>query len=376
MKANQRIPHVTPRFNKRDSVWVVRCRQAGRDIAGRGRTRQQCVDDFADKWLAFNTHNDGLGDNVTVAQWWTYLQTLSLPGIESTRTTRRNVIENYVLPQLGGLPLDAVSTNHGDRLVAWLLAQNYSKQTAAHGLKAARWLLNEAVRLERLDKNRLDHTRLPKTDDAKRFLTIDEQNKLIAASSGDPFQILVHALLGLGLRNGELGGLQWDDLDLDKQLVQVRRQLTDVANDSGKVLTAPPKYNSTRTLPLTDSLCQLLERHHEQQTDRQRSQVGGRWDGNNFVVLNRNGAPLSKDRLRDNVARIGAKAHLNDHDLGAVNCQVLRRTCATRLLNDGVDLMFVSRWLGHSDIKQTQTYLQVKDERLKGLAEFVAKWGV
>ena len=370
----QRVPNVTAKKRK-DGRWSARCRRFGRDVTGYGDTKQEALDDFAALWLTYESPA-GLDEHRTVEQWWNYLQTLNLPGNDRTKKTRVAWVENYVLPRLGGVPLDEVTVADGEKLVAWLLNQGYAKSTAVHGIKMAKWLLNEAVRLDRLVKNKLVTVRVPVDDDEKRWLTVAEQDKLVDVANGDRQEVVVRALLSLGLRSGELSGLEWDDLDLRQRKVEVRRQLNAVLDAEGKVKTSAPKYKSTRTLWFPPALADLLKEHRDRQRTEAKSWKPGRWDGANFVVLNRKGAPLVKDRVLDEVHRFAESASLNDHPLGAVNCQVLRRTAATRLLDDGAQLPVVSKWLGHRDIKQTMTYLRVNDERLRDLSKVVAKWNV
>jgi integrase len=371
----QRTPHVTPHYSQRTGLWHARSRKYGRDVTGYGKTKRDALDDFARKWSEFDTERGELARYRTVGEWWTYLETLDLPGSERTRRWRESTIRNYVLPKLGQVPLDSVTVADGEKLKKWLV-DNHAKNTAIHGVKAARWLLNQAVRLERLDKNRLDFVTLPTDDTTKRFLDVDEQQRLVAASRGDRLEVVVLSLLNLGLRSGELSGLQWQDLDFRKRTVEVRRQLTGVLEAENKVKTAPPKYKSTRTLPFTDSLAGLLQQHRERQRDEAKGWRPGQWDGADFVVLNSRGTPVGKDRMCEHVRRIADTARLNDHSDRPVNCQVLRRTCATRLHDSGVPLLLVSRWLGHKDLKTTQTYLQVNDERLGEVRDVVEKWGL
>ena len=370
----QRIPHVSPYYSERTGLWYARSRKFGRDVTGYGKTKREALDDFAQKWCEYFVDASGLAKYRTVGEWWDYVKTLDLPGNDSWRRNRATRIQNYVLPVLGSLPLDALSVADGERLKKWLV-DRHAKRTAIHGLKAARWLLSQAVRLERLDRNRLLSVPMPTDDGDKRFLTVAEQERLVASARGDRQEVVVLSLLNLGLRSGELSGLQWQDLDFRKRTVEVRRQLTGVLEADSRVKTAPPKYKSTRTLPFTDSLAELLVEHRERQREEARGWRPGRWDGADFVVLNARGAPVGKDRLREHVRRIADHAQLNDHPDGAVNCQVLRRTCATRLHDSGVPLLLVSRWLGHRDLKQTQTYLKVNDERLGEVRETVAGWG-
>ena len=373
MRSNERIPHTTPTWNRRLERWECRSRQHGHDVTGRGRTKQEALDDFASKWRDRFAQDDGLGADVTVGEWWKYLvEVVGLKGKESSQETRKSHVEGYVLPFLGSVPLRELSVSHGERLVAWLRSQDYSTSTQNHGLKSAKWLVQQAVRSERLDRNRLLYVEPPRLEVVKRFLTDEESQRLYEASVGHRDEVVVRSLLQLGVRNGELGGLQWDDLDLDGERVRIRRQLHDVSGTLTK-----PKYNSTRTLPLTSSLCSLLERHREAQREEERTRPRNpRWDGAEFVLVNSLGNPLDKDSLRRRVRGFGDVAGLNDHDDGAVTPQVLRRTCATRLLRDSGDLVRVSKWLGHRDIKQTMAYLDVRDEHLSDLRQVVGKWKV
>lgn len=370
---SERTPHTTPTWSKRLSLYECRSRKHGHDITGRGRTKDEALDDFATKWRDRFAQDDGLGADVTVGEYWKYLvEVVGLVGKESSQASRKNHVEGYVLPWLGSVPLREVSPKHGERLLKELRSAGFSKQTQSHGLKSAKWLLQQAVRSERLDRNRLEFVQAPKLDDAKRFLSDEEATLLYEASRGHRHEVVVRSLLQLGVRNGELGGLQWHDLNLDDGEVRIRRQLHDVTGTLTK-----PKYNSTRTLPLTTSLCSLLERHREAQREEERRRPANpRWDGAEFVVVNGRGNPLDKNALGATVRGFADDAGLNDHEDGSVTPQVLRRTCATRLLRDSGDLVRVSRWLGHRDIKQTMAYLDVRDEHLGDLRQVVGKWKV
>lgn len=134
-----------------------------------------------------------------------------------------------------------------------------------------------------------------------------------------------------GMRQGELLALRWDDLDLEKGTLRVRRTLW-----KGK--TYPPKAKeSCRTVTLPELAVDALERHRNKQT-------GGPW-----IFPSRNGTPLNAYYLiRHAWKRMKIKAGLRD-----IPFHWLRHTCATLLLTQGVHPKIVGELLGHASVSIT-----------------------
>jgi len=141
-----------------------------------------------------------------------------------------------------------------------------------------------------------------------------------------------YALLMLhsGLRVGECIDLHIQDLDLSGKRLIIRAG----------------KGQRDRLVYLSENTCQAIQLYLQ---DIQR-QPG------DFIWLQKNGQPLSTEAVRHHIAKIGAAAgieHLHPHRL--------RHTCATRLLNAGMDIIQIQKLLGHEDLNTTLIYARVQD---------------
>jgi integrase len=96
-------------------------------------------------------------------------------------------------------------------------------------------------------------------------LTPDQAKLLlqVAHEVGDRLEALYVLAIHTGLRQGELLGLKWDDVDLDDGSLQVRRTLTITKN--GPVFTSPKTTGSRRSVKLTSKATEALKSHLERQ---------------------------------------------------------------------------------------------------------------
>jgi len=136
--------------------------------------------------------------------------------------------------------------------------------------------------------------------------------------------------LRTGMRSGELFGLQWDDVDLAKGSIQVRRNYT-----HGHMVT--PKSGKERTIPMTPELQQALREHRHLRGEQ--------------VFYHPSGVLLDGNKVKRTFWRCQKAAGVPRI---ALHC--LRHSFASQLVMAGVPLRAVQELLGHSDIRTTQRY--------------------
>jgi integrase len=88
-------------------------------------------------------------------------------------------------------------------------------------------------------------------------LTSEETKRLLRAARGDKFETLYVLAVTTSMRQGELLGLKWDDVDLDEGTLRVRRTLWE-----GKT-TLPKTAKASRSIRLTEMAREALEKHLE-----------------------------------------------------------------------------------------------------------------
>ena len=184
--------------------------------------------------------------------------------------------------------------------------------------------------------------------------------------------------MSVGLRLGEVLGLQWAGIDLDAGVIRVERGLETIGRD--RSLVALKSKESRRTIHLPDFVRAALLTHRQQQLERQLL-AGGRWraEGSSFVFTTRDGRPLDGCGVTRDLKRlltqtwIGGRqecrhprvinrqcADCSGEHLPALSFHVLRHSCASILLAQGVPVRDVSELLGHSDVRLTlNTYAHV-----------------
>lgn len=205
----------------------------------------------------------------------------------------------------------------------------------------------------------------------------DEARRLVAATFEVRNGARWLAQLALGLRQGEVLGLQWDaDLDLEDGWVSITHQLQPKRVEHGCTSLAPcgrqarscPRRRggglhrvpvksraSARRLKLPDQLVAQLRSLRLRQK-QERLAAGNRWAGDDWVFTDAFGRPYNAQRdLRewDTLCERAGVPRKRTHDL--------RHTCATLLLQAGMADSVVSRSLGHTDVRMTARYAHIVD---------------
>jgi integrase len=170
---------------------------------------------------------------------------------------------------------------------------------------------------------------------------------LIVAQENQPAYLPLYQLaITTGMRQGELLGLTWDDLDWNKGTLKINRQLQRITGE-GLCLT-PPKTNAgRRTIKIGIVTLSMLKEHQKSQFKNMacRDPV---WQDKNFIFAEANGAPIAPRKILKAFKRILAAAGLPD-----IRFHDLRHTAAAHMLANGVDLVTVSRRLGHTQASTT-----------------------
>ncbi|HUF54307.1 MAG TPA: site-specific integrase, partial [Dehalococcoidia bacterium] len=162
------------------------------------------------------------------------------------------------------------------------------------------------------------------------------------------YDVPIRLTLATGLRQGELLGLEWEDVDLDQRLLLVQRTMTYVA---GQVIFGPPKTErSRRTIELSAAIAERLRAHRTAQTSC-RLMLGPAWQDYDMVFPSSIGTPWLSRPFYRGYRKVLERSGIASLD--TVNWHSLRHTAATQWLRLGVDVFSVSRRLGHSSASFT-----------------------
>ncbi len=186
--------------------------------------------------------------------------------------------------------------------------------------------------------------RLRVPDPSFDFLSFDEADRLIQAADGQ-FQAMILVALRTGLRQGELLGLQWPDIDFDNHLLSVRQTIY-----RGRIGT--PKNGRIRVIPIESGALQALRAlsGREGHKGLDVSKTAG------YVFHQTDGTPLTDNLCKHPIKRACKRAGIR-----RVGWHVLRHTFASHLVMKGVNLRVVQELLGHSTITMTMRYAHLND---------------
>ena len=306
----------------------------------------------------------GRAKTYTVGNWlgvW-YENYAKIKMRPSTYLTYHGYIENHIKPQLGKIPLNDLTTLHLQQFYKKLLAegrverieaQKQPKGLSAKTVRNIHQIISSALKLaveQRLiARNPADGCALPKAERKEmQTLPVEQLTSFLREAKDSGVFALYYIDLTTGLRRGELLGLKWSDIDLEKGDLRVQRQIGRI---DGKIIEMPLKTkNAYRTLPLSADAISVLK--------MQKCKVGN----SEWVFPSPTGGPMSPDSVLHMLHRVLKRA-----GLPKVRFHDLRHTFATMALQNGVDVKTVSSMLGHYSAGFTlDTYAHVTtDAQLK-----------
>ena len=176
----------------------------------------------------------------------------------------------------------------------------------------------------------------------------EQVRQILGAVAGDGPEALYALTLALGLRQSEVLGLRWDDVDLDGATLSVRRTLQRAGGEYRFFDTKTPR--SRRTLNLAGPVVEQLRSHRRHQIE-ERLAAGPSWDGERWgdlVFAAELGGRLSSYVVTTHFQRL-----LLDAGLPRMRFHDLRHAAATVMLTLGVQPRVVMETLGHSQISTT-----------------------
>ena len=185
--------------------------------------------------------------------------------------------------------------------------------------------------------------------------TADEARSFLTAARDDPLYPAFVLLLLYGLRRGEVLGLRWIDVDLERDEIHVRQQIGRV---SGELRIGPVKTNAgRRDLPLLSLATDMFAMRRDAQA-ADREELGRAWQDNGLIFTTKTGRPVEPRNLVRSFHRI-----CEHHDLRVIKVHHLRHTTATLLKNLGVPARDAQLILGHSRLAVTQEIYTHEDRR-------------
>lgn len=355
-------------FRRRDGLWAgsltVGYTETGRRRrrAVYGKTKGEVLAKLAR--LQHQALTGTLSDpqRLTVAAFLArWLEDAARPAIQaSTHRRYGEIIRLHVVPCIGGAVLSRLTPAHVQGMLTVMEKGGASARVRQMTFNVLHRALGQALRWGMVSRNVCDAVARPRVPRrTMRTLDAAQVRLLLAEAKGGRLEALYVLAVSTGMRQGELLGLQWEDVDLDRGTVQIRHQLQELA---GRLALVEPKTVKSRRRVDLPALAVVALMEH-----RERARAQGRSVGEGYVFTDTEGGPLRKSNLlrrsffplltlralREDLRKQGVAEGALPKPLPRVRFHDLRHTAATLHLAGGTHPKVVQEMLGHSTISMT-----------------------
>lgn len=284
-----------------------------------------------------------------VAQWLAHwLKTTARRRVKpATLESYEGLARLHVNPHLGGVGLTRLTPSHVEAWMTTLERDGMSPRRRQMALGVLRTALNTAVKQGVVPRNVCDVVEKPRATPREMCpLTAEQAAAFLKSAAGHRLYALFTLAVTVGMRQGELTGLEWDDIDFDEGVLHVRRTLHE--HGSKFEIGTPKSRKGVRKIRLPQTAIDALLDH------RKRAVADG-LAGEHRVFCNAVGGPI----YRRNLLRT-FKTLLEEADCPVIRFHDLRHTAATLMILGGVPIKVIAETLGHSRPSITiDTYVHV-----------------
>jgi Site-specific recombinase XerD len=273
--------------------------------------------------------------------------------VGKTTERYRELVEKYIAPRIGHIPLQELDPFQLERMYAdlrkkgGLRGKPLSPRTVQQIHAVINSALNRAVRWKQLVVNPAKACELPKREHRDVIMPDESDTKLILESLKSTELYLVALIAAhTGMRRGEILALAWACIDFDANVMKVSRSLQETRAGGLKFKT--PKSRKPREFPFSSVLRNALLAHRTRQ-EANRQLFGPDYRAElDLVVCEANGAAIHPDRFSSAYCR-----HIKKIGKRGMSLHTLRHSHASTLLANGVPVTAVSKRLGHAQVSTT-----------------------
>lgn len=312
-----------------------------------------------------------------VFEWIINVKSLRLK--ESSYSRLFQVAETYVNPRFNIYRVNEITPDLIQfNLINDLKEKGLSYSTIKKSVNVLTGFYRWAVGTQKVDYNPCQTLILPSNQKIKeergeiaevKYYTKDEIGKLKSAADAKhkhcfevqdyrfPRAYTYIFIIYTGLRIGEMLALKWSDYDPVKRTISINKDIVEYKDSKThkivtKLQTTPKTSSSRRILTLNDTAVEILDIIKERTFN----------PNNEFIVANRNKGG-AKDYVAPSNYRNAFRRFCGFADVEYKGVHALRHTFASLMFAQGVDIKYISTWLGHSSVQITyDTYVHIMEE--------------
>jgi integrase len=286
-----------------------------------------------------------VGEHVTarIEQWVS-----SCKITPKTAERYRELHQNQIAPHLGTVPLQQLKSIDIERWHTTLRVSGrkdgqggLSGLTIRHAHRLLSKALKEAARHDLVVRNVASVEQPPRVErDEVVVLNSEQVRSVVDQMRGQIIYPQVIVALFTGMRRGEILALRWRHIDFDGKILMVREAIEETR--AGRRFKEPKSKAGTRDISLPDIVVNTLREHRRQQLELRLALGLGKTADDTLLFSRPDGSPQSPHALSKEWAAAAAEIGLS-----AIRFHALRHTHASHLIDAGIDVVKISKRLGH-----------------------------
>lgn len=290
-------------------------------------------------------------NNITFGAWFdTWMQQYKKNKVKMG--TYRSYEEYYkvaVKSRIANKRLESIRGEHIQKIYNDLAEVGYKYAS----IKVVSAMLNgcfrQAVKNQMIVYNPVKAAELPKCEErnVRVALTREQQEIFLKYVDKSRNRIFFRVMLFTGMRNGELRGLKYSDIDRKNNVIHVRRTIKYIKG-VGSVEDTPKTRTSTRDIPLRPDILELL-----QEQKKMNDRGGIQYIDSYYFIGYKNGNPVCETTIVNSLHKIVEWIRKDGYDFPDITPHALRHTFATRAIEAGMQPQTLKTILGHSSLAMT-----------------------
>lgn len=286
---------------------------------------------------------------------------------QSSYVAYRNTVEKHIRPRLGGKVVGAITNRQIEQHYNWMRQQDVGLH-AIQNTHARLWqVFKYASRQGIITANPMERVERPQAPEHEHVIWDDgEIARVLSVAHHSLYGPIWTLALLTGMRQGELIGLRWCDVDEAGGVLHVRQQYTRAGHT---MYAGPPKYGSVRDIAVGPDVFRLL-RSQRSRVAEARLRAGDRWEDHDLVFPAHFGQPIYNSSLPRDLQKVIALAQVKP-----ITIHDVRHTHGSWLARRGKQAREIAERLGHKDPSITHNvYLHTVPEEHRRTASDLDTW--
>lgn len=297
-----------------------------------------------------------------------YMETKEQSFSENARSSYMMFLENHIFPVFGEILLVEINTAMVNKFLLDFQKKGYAQATVTKLYNILNGIFKMAFMDDSIPTNPMLKVAKPKIrkdeknqvkDESEKALTVEQLQYVLSCVDKEDlkWRTFIYLLADTGIRRGEACGLQWQDIDFNNGLVQIRRNLQ--YTPTAGIYETTPKNGKSRTVDIGPDVSSLLR---QLRADQAESCIS-KW------VFTQSGTaePMHPQTPTRYFTKFGKK-----YGVGDFHPHLLRHTSASIAITNGADVVSTSARLGHSDTSVTlKMYAHANQESIRRAGQTV-----